>query len=468
MEEVKTHIEALKPHRSPALAGLLSALVPGLGQWYTGARERGLALLGSVVTLALLLIWLRLPWLYLSLVPVWVWNVWDARQLARGQRASITAAALLVALSVYAIGWQVTEIDLGKLALGMPKIRPVVRSLLRPDVLTRDVEVLDTVVEIQVPCSDTPPPIATPKPNEPYLVIEPSCGEIGDVVTLRGSNLPPSTKGEIWWENPIGQEQRLRQRGEFVNFETDASGQFTIQIVVPEAVPESFRVGAQIHHVIARISHEVGNPHPSETFWLVVERMGETIAQALMATTLGILIAIPLSFLGARNLMAVNPIGTAVYYAARTAFNILRSIEPLIMAIVFVVWVGLGPFAGVLALVAHSVAALAKLYSEAIESIDPGPIEAITATGANRLQVIIYAVIPQVLPPFVAFSVYRWDINVRMSTIIGFVGGGGIGFLLQQWIRLSEYNAAGTAIWAIAVVVSVLDYLSAQVRERIV
>jgi phosphonate transport system permease protein len=212
----------------------------------------------------------------------------------------------------------------------------------------------------------------------------------------------------------------------------------------------------------------VGNPRPSETFWLVVQRMGETIAQALMATTLGILIAVPLSFLGARNLMMVNPVGTAVYYVARTAFNILRSIEPLIMAIVFVVWVGLGPFAGVLALVAHSVAALAKLYSEAIESIDPGPIEAITATGANRLQVIVYAVLPQVLPPFVAFSVYRWDINVRMSTIIGFVGGGGIGFLLQQWIRLSKYNEAATAIWAIAIVVSVLDYASAQVRERIV
>ncbi len=468
MEETKTHIEAPQSRRSPALAALLSVLVPGLGQWYAGARERGWILFGAVATLGVLLFWLHLPWLYLSLIPVWLWNAWDAWQLTQGRRASITVGVLLVALSVYAIGWRVTEIDLGKLALGVPKIRPVVRSLLHPDVLTRDVEVMDTVVGIQVPCAETPPPVATPQPDKPYLVVEPTCGEIGDVVTLRGFNLPPSTKGEIWWENPIGQEQHLRQRGAFVNFETDAHGQFTLQIVIPEAVPRSFRTGAQMHHVIARISHEVGAPHPSKTFWLVVQRMGETIAQALMATTLGILIAIPLSFLGARNLMAVNPIGTAVYYVARTVFNILRSIEPLIMAIVFVVWVGLGPFAGVLALVVHSVAALAKLYSEAIESIDPGPIEAITATGANRLQVIVYAVIPQVLPPFVAFSVYRWDINVRMSTIIGFVGGGGIGFLLQQWIRLSQYNAAGTAIWAIAVVVSVLDYLSAQVRERIV
>ncbi len=157
-----------------------------------------------------------------------------------------------------------------------------------------------------------------------------------------------------------------------------------------------------------------------------------------------------------------------IYYVVRTILNILRSIEPLIMAIVFVVWVGLGPFAGVMALAVHSIAALGKLYSEQVESIDPGPIEAITATGANRLQTIVYGVVPQIVPPYIAFTIYRWDINVRMSTIIGFVGGGGIGFLLQQWIRLLDYNAAGTAVWAIAIVVATMDYLSAIVRERFV
>ncbi|MEA3460164.1 MAG: ABC transporter permease subunit, partial [Chloroflexota bacterium] len=151
----------------------------------------------------------------------------------------------------------------------------------------------------------------------------------------------------------------------------------------------------------------------------------------------------------------------------RGIFNIARSIEPLIMAIVFVVWVGLGPFAGVLALAVHSIAALGKLYSEAVESIDPGPIEAITATGANRLQTVVYAVIPQIIPPYIAFTIYRWDINVRMSTVIGFVGGGGIGYLLQQWIRLLMYEEAGAAVWAIALVVAVMDYASAKVREQI-
>ena len=161
-------------------------------------------------------------------------------------------------------------------------------------------------------------------------------------------------------------------------------------------------------------------------------------------------------------------IGLTVYYIARTIFNAIRSIEPLIMVIVFVVWVGLGPFAGSLALALHTVAALAKLYSEQVESIMEGPIEAVKATGATRIQTIVYAVIPQIVPPYISFTMYRWDINVRLSTIIGFGGGGGIGFLLQQNIRLLNYRAASVNMLAIAIVVASMDYISSRVRERIV
>jgi phosphonate transport system permease protein len=133
-----------------------------------------------------------------------------------------------------------------------------------------------------------------------------------------------------------------------------------------------------------------------------------------------------------------------------------------------VVWVGLGPFAGIIALTIHSIAALGKLYSEAIEGIDHGPLEAIQATGATRLQVIIFAVVPQIIPPFISFSIYRWDINVRMSTVIGLVGGGGIGFLLIQYIRLLDYRSAGIAVWFIAITVAILDYVSAEIRQRFV
>ena len=167
------------------------------------------------------------------------------------------------------------------------------------------------------------------------------------------------------------------------------------------------------------------------------------------------------------GVQAAFPLGSVLYNFSRTALNTVRSIEPLIMGLVFVIWVGIGPFAGVLALTLHSIAALGKLYSEQIENIDPGPIEALQSTGANRLQTIVYAVVPQIVPPYIAFTMYRWDINVRMSTIIGFVGGGGIGLLLQQQINLLRYRDAGVAVLAIAVVVSILDYLSAIIRERL-
>ncbi len=160
------------------------------------------------------------------------------------------------------------------------------------------------------------------------------------------------------------------------------------------------------------------------------------------------------------------PIGIVIYYVTRTFLNALRSVEALVMAIVFVIAVGIGPFAGMLALGLHTIVSLAKLYSEQVESIAAGPMEAIQATGANRLQTIVYAVVPQIIPPYIAYTLYRWDINVRMSTIIGFVGGGGIGFLLQQNINLLNYRAASTQMLAIAVVVATLDYVSSVVRER--
>jgi phosphonate ABC transporter permease subunit PhnE len=181
---------------------------------------------------------------------------------------------------------------------------------------------------------------------------------------------------------------------------------------------------------------------------------------AALGALLGALLAVRLP---ARGSLAV---GDVIYNLTRTITNVLRAIESLVMVIVFAVWVGIGPFAGVLALALHTVASLIKLYSEQIESIMSGPIEAIKATGATRLQTIIYAVIPQIIPPFISYTMYRWDINVRMSTIIGFAGGGGIGFLLQQNVNLLNYRDAATQMLAIAIVVILMDYLSSALRER--
>ncbi|MEJ2486236.1 MAG: ABC transporter permease subunit, partial [Anaerolineales bacterium] len=162
------------------------------------------------------------------------------------------------------------------------------------------------------------------------------------------------------------------------------------------------------------------------------------------------------------------PVGMVIYAIIRTILNGTRSVEALVMAIVFVAWVGLGPFAGALALGLHTIAALSKLYSEQVESILEGPLEAVQATGANRLQTIVFAVVPQIIPPYISFTMYRWDINVRMSTIIGFVGGGGIGFVLQQNINLLNYRAASVNMLAIAIVVASMDYISSNLRERFV
>ncbi|RMD49165.1 MAG: ABC transporter permease subunit [Candidatus Thermofonsia bacterium] len=162
------------------------------------------------------------------------------------------------------------------------------------------------------------------------------------------------------------------------------------------------------------------------------------------------------------------PIGALTYNATRSFLNGTRSIEPVLLGFVLVVWVGLGPFAGILALTISSIADLGKLFSEQVENISQGPIEAITATGANRLQTIVYAVIPQIVPHYIAFAFYRWDINVRMATIIGFVGGGGIGFVLFRSTNLTQYRAASVMVIAIALVVTTLDYVSSKIRSRII
>ena len=187
-------------------------------------------------------------------------------------------------------------------------------------------------------------------------------------------------------------------------------------------------------------------------------------------TTIPALIGGGAAGLGSLFLSPKHPfaIGFVTYTIMRSILNALRAIEPLIMAVVFVVWVGLGPFAGIMALTLHSIAALGKLFSEQVEGIDEGPVEAILATGASRLQMVVYAVIPQIVPPFTAFALYRWDINVRLSTIIGFVGGGGIGLLLSQSVRLLRYRQASVMMLAIAIVVATLDYASSKIRSRII
>lgn len=199
----------------------------------------------------------------------------------------------------------------------------------------------------------------------------------------------------------------------------------------------------------------------------VVGLMIETVFVALTASLLALPFAFVLGFLAARNVLGASWGGRLGHAAVRALLNVTRSMEPLIWATIFTLWVGVGPFAGMLALCVHSIASLAKLYSEALEGIDPGPVEAVRSTGARTLPVLRYGMLPQVLPAFLSFTFYRWDINVRMATILGLVGGGGIGGLLIEAQQLGAYAKMGTIIFFITLVVWSMDSLSSRLRRKV-
>lgn len=197
-----------------------------------------------------------------------------------------------------------------------------------------------------------------------------------------------------------------------------------------------------------------------------VAKIIETIFMAFMATALAIPIAFVLCFLCAKNIMK-HPTAFAVYLVLRLILNVARSIEAIVWAIVFSVWVGIGPFAGMLALMIHSVVSLAKQYSEFVETVSDGPIEGIQATGAGKIQTIWFAIVPQVILPFISYTIYRWDTNIRMATIVGFVGGGGIGTLLFLYQQQGKWAEVGTIALVIAFVVWFMDTASAYIREAL-
>ena len=189
----------------------------------------------------------------------------------------------------------------------------------------------------------------------------------------------------------------------------------------------------------------------------------KTVEIALLGTAVAAALALPLGFVSARNVAV-----PALFHPARVVLNVLRSVDTLVYALVFVAAVGLGPFPGVLAVIAYTTTSLAKLYSEAIEGIERGPVDAITATGATRLQILRFGVLPQVLPLFLSYVLYRLETNIRAATVLGFVGAGGIGFYLQTYLRMIDYPAASTVLLVTVVMVVAIDALSSTLRRRLV
>jgi phosphonate transport system permease protein len=189
----------------------------------------------------------------------------------------------------------------------------------------------------------------------------------------------------------------------------------------------------------------------------------ETVQLAVWGTLFAMVLALPLCFLAARNL-SPSPV---VFHFMRQVFNAARGINEIIFALIFVAAVGLGPFAGVLALSIHGAGMLGKFFAEAIEEADPGPVEALRATGASPLQVIAFAVLPQALPAWIAATLYRLEVNLRAATILGMVGAGGIGFELYSSLKLFQYEDTATCVIVILAMVMTADYVSSSLRARI-
>lgn len=200
----------------------------------------------------------------------------------------------------------------------------------------------------------------------------------------------------------------------------------------------------------------------------VASEMLITVQIALVGTFLAAIFALPLSFLASRNLTQNSLASQVMYFFTRGFFNINRGIDALILGLVFVAAVGLGPFAGVLAMAISSIADLGKLYSESIENVERGPIEALESVGASGTNVVRWAILPQVLPLFVAWTLYRFEINFRISIVLGLVGAGGIGFFIWQKMASGQYDQMIVAIIAIIIVVNIIDYVSSRLRERLI
>lgn len=205
--------------------------------------------------------------------------------------------------------------------------------------------------------------------------------------------------------------------------------------------------------------------------------MLETIQMAVIALLLSVLIAVPLSYMSSRNILDIlipgktpfhELIKKTMYGIATLIANIFRSINEIIWALIFVSAVGLGPMAGILALAIHTAGVLCKLLSEGNEAIDPGPVEALTTTGAGFIKVLVFAVIPQTMPHFISMVLYRFESDVRSASILGFVGAGGIGFYLFDKMRAFENGDVCTIIIIIVITVWALDKISSVIRKRFI
>lgn len=217
---------------------------------------------------------------------------------------------------------------------------------------------------------------------------------------------------------------------------------------------------------IGNITDLVGRFFPPDWAFAgkVWDKLFETIHMAIISTTIATLISIPFCLLTASNINT----NKYLYAAMRFILNIIRTVPDIVLAVVFVGLFGIGVFSGIVALIIFAIGILVKLLSETIESIDMNPSEAIKASGGNTLQIIWFAVMPQVLPQFISFSLYVFEINIRASVVLGLVGAGGVGQLINSQINFLNYQAVSVIVLIIFAVVVTIDYISSKLREGLI
>lgn len=238
-----------------------------------------------------------------------------------------------------------------------------------------------------------------------------------------------------------------------------AGAVFLQAAIVVQARPQDLITGA---HGIVDILSRAWPPDLSilpDAAWAVLE----TLDIAIFGTTLGVVLALPLALLAARN---TTP-GQLFHGVARLVIALARAVPDLVWALIFVTAVGLGPFPGALAIVVHSVGMLGRLFAETIEDMDMGPVEALTMTGATRLAVFSHAIVPSILPSLLGIGLYRLDENIRASLVLGFVGAGGIGFQLLTAMNLFQYRVVAMLLLVTLVLVVGAERLSAALRQRL-
>ena len=395
----------------------LSLIVPGSGQYFQKKQFRGVVIFITTLLTLLLVIWanqnykigqinmlgIKTTWMWIPLLGFWIWNVFDSVNLFAIIRVSPLPGAICIAIILYVTAWIVTDVKLDRLVTRIDAAGKVFENIINPDFFSVTVN------------------------NEP-VICSWDCLSENLQAKLQGK---PAQKITISANvlDIFGQVKERPARGILVKLGFLEQGEMARTYVTGKLI--------------------------------------ETIALGIMATLFSTIVAVPVSFLGAKNVMSRVPGGMVIYGATRTFLNIFRAVDTVVWGLLVIVWVGLGTFAGVIALTIHSTAALGKLFSEEIEHIDSGPVEAVTAVGGNFFQVIRFAIIPQIIPSFLGYTLLRWDINMRSATVVGFVAGGGIGFFVLETIRQGAYQQYAAALWAVVVVIILVDYLSEFWRSRI-